>query len=166
MPSERQIDQAIRELADRLPRFPDGRIDYSHSDTALVITCFVRFQDQILLLRRSDKVRTYQGKWSTVAGYIDQPKPLAELALQELREELAISAVDIQSIKVAEPFDFHDPEVNKTWRVHPVLAELKRKPEIKTDWEHTDYHWIRPREINHFDIVPRLEESLKRVLSL
>ena len=166
MPSESQIDQAIEELAERLPHFPDGRIDYSHSDTALVITCFVKFEDKILLLKRSDKVRTYQGKWNTVAGYIDEPKPLREKALQELREELGISAEDILTIRVGEPFEFHDPAPKKTWRVHPVLAELKHTPEIKMDWEHTDYHWILPHEINHFDIVPKLEESLKRALFL
>ena len=45
---EREIDQRVKELAEKLPRFPDGRIDYSHSDVALVVTCFVKFQDKIL----------------------------------------------------------------------------------------------------------------------
>ncbi|MGH7843997.1 MAG: NUDIX domain-containing protein [Candidatus Binatia bacterium] len=162
---EQEIDQTIRELAGKLPQLPDGRIDYSHSDTALVITCFVKFEDKILLLQRSDKVRTYQGKWNTVAGYIDEAKPLGELALRELREEVGISAEDIADIKIGNPFEFHDPDLNKNWRVQPVLAQLRRSPEIKMDWEHTDYRWIFPREINRFDIVPKLEESLKRVLS-
>ncbi len=166
MEKESEIERQVKELTERLPRFPDGRIDYSHSEVALVVTCFVTFQDKILLLKRSDKVRTYRGKWNTVAGYIDEPKPLREKALQELSEELGISAEDIESITFGQPFEFHDLAIKKTWRVHPVLAALKRWVEIKLDWEHDDSRWILPDEIKNFDIVPRLEDSLQKVLFL
>ena len=75
---EQKIIETLRELAKKLPKFPDGRIDYSNSDTALVITVFIKNKDKILLLKRSSKVSTYQGKWNTVAGYIDEPKPIRE----------------------------------------------------------------------------------------
>ena len=48
------IDLILKEF-DRLPKFPDGRIDYSNSDKAPVLTCFVRFEDEILLLKRSEE---------------------------------------------------------------------------------------------------------------
>jgi isopentenyldiphosphate isomerase len=166
MADESSIDERIRELAAKLPRFPDGRIDYSNADMALVVTCFVKFRDQILLLKRSAKVRTYQGKWNTVAGYLDELKSVREKALQELHEELNISEEDILSLSVGEPFEFHDAGIGKTWRVHPVLAELKRQPEIKLDWENTEFRWISFDQIHLFDTVPRLEESLRRALSL
>jgi isopentenyldiphosphate isomerase len=163
---ESEIERQIKELTERLPHLPDGRIDYAHSDLALVVTCFVKFQDKILLLRRSDKVRTYQGKWNTAAGYIDELKPLREKALQELSEELGIGAEDIERFTFGEPFEFDDPAIKKTWRVHPVLAVLKHRVEISLDWEHDESRWILPEEIKNFDIVPRVDESLKRVLSI
>ena len=163
---ESEIQRQVKELTKRLPRFAVGRIEYSHSDLALVVTCFVKFQEKILLLKRSSKVRTYQGKWNTVAGYIDEAKPLREKALQELSEELGIDAEDIASFTFGEPFEFHDPATNKTWRVHPVLVEVKRLVEIKLDWEHDESRWILPEEIKNFDTVPRFDESLKRVLAI
>ncbi|HWP58896.1 MAG TPA: NUDIX domain-containing protein [Candidatus Acidoferrales bacterium] len=163
---EREIDRAIQDLAVKLPRFPDGRIDYSRSDLAFVISCFVKFEDKILLLKRSEKVRTYQGKWHTVAGYIDEPKPLRQKALQELNEELGVSESDIARLAFGEPFEFYDPTILKTWRVHPVLAELARNVDIKLNWEHTEFLWVQPADIGKFDTVPKFDESLKRAVSL
>ena len=54
---EEKILAIIKEFANKLPKFPDGRIDYSSSDIAPVITVFVKHKDKILLLKRSDKVR-------------------------------------------------------------------------------------------------------------
>ncbi len=53
------LEKILQEFSEKLPKFPDGRIDYSGSDKAPVLTCFVKFGDKILLLKRSDKVRTY-----------------------------------------------------------------------------------------------------------
>jgi 8-oxo-dGTP pyrophosphatase MutT (NUDIX family) len=161
---ETNIENLLREFAEKLPRFPDGRIDYSQSDKAPVITCFVRFQNRILLLKRSNSVLTYKEKWNTVAGYLDEPKPIIEKALAEVSEELGIDRQEILQIKLGAPYEFFDPGAHKTWVVHPALAELKRRPEIRLDWEHTESKWILAEELKDFDTVPRLEESLKRVL--
>jgi len=126
------IDLMLKEF-DGLPKFPDGRIDYSNSDKAPVLTCFVRFEDKILLLKRSDRVSTSQGKWHTVAGYIDEPKPIRQKALEELEEELDIHREDVSGFTAGEPYEFFDAGAKKSWIVHPVLVELKKKPEVTLD---------------------------------
>jgi len=161
---EQKILKTIEGFAERLPKFPDGRIDYSNSDIAPVITVFVKHKDEILLLKRSDKVRTYQGKWNTVAGYLDELKSIREKILEELRDELGINEDNISSIRLGEPYQFTDTKANKTWIVHPILVGLKNKPDIKLDWEHTEYKWIRPEELEDFDTIPRLDKSLKNAL--
>ncbi len=163
MEQEKILD-LIKRFAEKLPRFPDGRIDYSNTDTAPVITVFIMYNNRILLLKRSDKVRTYKGKWNTVAGYLDEVKPLYEKILEELREEIGVREEDIESYHLGEPFSFLDKDIDKTWIVHPVCVVLKRKPVIKLDWEHTEYKWIKPSEIKNFDIVPNTEETLRRAL--
>ncbi len=40
-------------------------------------------------------------------------------------------------------------------------AELKNKPEIILDWEHTEYKWIKSKELKNFDMVPNLDKSLE-----
>ena len=158
-----QLKQTLKQF-ENLPRFPDGRINYRDSKKAAVLTCFVKFQDKILLLKRSDNVRTYKGKWNTVAGYIDDLKPLKEKVLEELREEININEDNIKEIKIGKQFESIDKEINKIWIVHPTLIELKTKPEINLDREHTTFEWIKPEEINNYDIVPNAGESLKCVI--
>lgn len=154
----------IQEFSEKLPKFFDGRIDYSNSDKAPVLTCFVKYQDQILLLKRSDKVRIYQGLWNTVAGYLDDLKPLKEKAFEEISEELGINRDNILKTILGASYEFHDKDAQKTWVIFPVLVELKNKPVIKLDWEHTEYKWIKPDDINNHDIVPNLDAALSRVL--
>ncbi len=163
---EQKMLETIKQFAEKLPKFPDGRINYSNSDTAPVITIFIKHQDKILLLKRSDKVRTYQEKWNTVAGYLDEIKPIQEKVLEEIREELGIERDNnILSIHLGESYQFTDTEVKKTWIVHPVLIKLRNKPEIKLDWEHTEYKWIKPEEIKNFESVSNLENSLEKIQS-
>ena len=159
---EQKIIETLRELAKKLPKFPDGRIDYSNSDTALVITVFIKNKDKILLLKRSSKVSTYQGKWNTVAGYIDEPKPIREKIIEEIREELGIGEDNILSYNLGEKYEFKDQLLNKTWIVYTAVVELKNTPEIKLDWEHTKYKWIKPEEMKKFDTVPNLHKSLEK----
>jgi hypothetical protein len=51
------------------------------------------------------------------------------------------------------------------WAVHPFLFEVKKK-EIMLDWEHMDYLWISPGEIDNYSTVPKLKETLKSVLEM
>jgi len=160
---EQKILKTIKRFAGKLPSFPDGRIDYSDSDIAPVITVFIKYKDKILLLKRSDKVRTYQGKWNTVAGYLDELKPIRNKVLEEIQEELGINEDNVLSIHIGESYEFTDIEINKTWIVQPVLAVLKNEPEVKLDLEHTECKWIKPEELKDFDTVPKLNKSLKAV---
>jgi hypothetical protein len=58
----------LDEFSKILPKFPDGRINYTTSQRCPVITCFVMYEGKILLLKRSDKVGTYKGFWNSVSG--------------------------------------------------------------------------------------------------
>ena len=160
---EKAIFEKLNELYNRLPKLPDGRINYKKSDVALVVTVFVKRGDKILLLKRSDKVGTYKGKWNAVAGYIDEFKSIKEKILEELEEEIGISENDISSIKIGQPYEFVDEKINKKWIVVPALVELADDVSIKLNWEHVEYRWVKREEIKSYDVVPNLEESLNRV---
>ncbi|NIQ06051.1 MAG: NUDIX domain-containing protein, partial [Candidatus Korarchaeota archaeon] len=98
-----------------------------------------KYRSKILLLKRSHKVRTYRGKWFPVAGYLEELKPIRKKALEEVQEETGISGNNISSIHIGRPYEFKDPKLGVTWIDHPVLLELKNKPDIELDWEHTEY---------------------------
>lgn len=160
------VDTQIREalsLFDNLPRFPDGRIDYRTANTALVLTCFVTHGDELLLLKRSDKVAAYQGKWNAVAGYIDEPKPFVDKVMEEVREELGIDHAYIDEFRVGIPHKIDDEELQKTWIIVPARIELSEKTKIKLDWEHTESKWIKQAELGAYDVVPGLQVSFEAV---
>lgn len=100
-----------------------------------------------------------------MAGYLDEVKPVRDKVLKELEEEVGVEENDISSITFGETWEFRDPDIRKTWLIKPVLVELKRKPMVKLDWEHTEYKYIEPSELKSFDIVPNLEESWKKIKS-
>jgi len=157
----------MKEILDEfknLPRFSDGRINYSNSKKAAVMMCFVKFKDEILILKRSNKVSAYQGKWNGVGGFIDDEQPIEDKVLEELREEVGIKKELIKEMIVREPYKLSDISIDRIWIIFPVLVELKEKPEVRLDWEHTEYKWIRKEEINKYDVVYNLDETLEKVL--
>jgi isopentenyldiphosphate isomerase len=159
---EKSIQQLIKSFAEKLPKLDDGRIDYTNSDIAPVLTVFITYNNKILILKRSDKVLTFKGKWNTVAGYLDELKSLNEKIHEELREEVGILPDNIKSYHFGESYKFTDSYSNRTWIIYPILIELINEPEIKLDWEHTEYKWIIPSDIVKYDTVPNAAKSLKR----
>ena len=156
-----EYHKTIKRFAGRLPKFPDGRIDYSESDCAPVVTVFVKYRSKILLLKRSNKVRNYRELWNTVAGFLDEDRPLADKIRQELKEELGLGPDDIKRIEYGRRFELVDEAIAKTWLVFPAVVELMRLPGIRLDWEHSDYRWIEPEALTDYAIVPQLDTSWK-----
>jgi ADP-ribose pyrophosphatase YjhB (NUDIX family) len=55
-----------------------------------IVTAFIEYQGKVLLLRRSQKVKSMKGKWAGVSGYIEtQQEPLRQ-AFKEVREETGL----------------------------------------------------------------------------
>jgi len=163
--SEQKIQELIQHFSNTLPHFPDGRIDYTNAHTAPVLTIFVSYEKKILLLKRSQHVHTYKGKWNTIAGYIDEPRPLKEKIQAELNEEIGLKPSDILSYHLGDSFSFTDENLQITWLVHPVIIQLKNPVKIILDWEHTEYTWIDPKDITTYDLVPNAQNSLNAVLA-
>jgi len=157
--------KVLKELYDTLPKFPNGRINYKNASKAAVLTCFVEYQDKILLLKRSNKVGTYKELWNTVSGYLDELKSLKEKTNEELHEELGISENEIKDITFGDVYEFTDEDIKKTWIIHPVLVKLAKKPTLKIDWEHTEYIWIHPYEITDYTTVPNLDKTLHKIIT-
>ena len=66
--------ELLEKFSKKLPKFPDGRIDYRNSKEAAVVSVFVMCGNELLLLKRSDRVGNYKGRWNVAAGYFDELK--------------------------------------------------------------------------------------------
>ncbi len=154
----------IKKFRQKLPKFSDGRINYRRSKEAPVLNVFLKYKNEILILKRSDKVLAYKGKWNSIGGFLDEVKPVGEKVLEEITEETGTEKENIIKIKIKAIIKYEDVEINRTWLIVPVLAELKEKPEIELDWEHDEYKWIRPGEIRKYDTIPDLDKILSSLL--
>jgi len=106
-------------------------------------------------------VGTYQGKWAGVSGYIE--KSPDEQALTEIEEETKLTSEDVQLVKKGPPLEVIDQKLDRKWIVHPYLFQVKDPSKINIDWEHKEIKWIHPEEIDNFETVPKLKETLERV---
>jgi 8-oxo-dGTP pyrophosphatase MutT (NUDIX family) len=127
-----------------------------------VVTCFLMYDEKILILKRSDKVRTHKGKWAGVSGYIEPGETDDQTAIKEIHEETGLTEGDVELIRKGEPIHVQDGEL--VWVVHPFLFKSNTS-DIKIDWEHTEYRWIAPGELGEFNFVVFLDHALAAVLS-
>lgn len=139
-----------------------GTVELRYVTLKNITTSIITSQGQILILRRSDSVGTYQGRWACVSGYIEQGETADETALREISEELSLDREDIQFERKGKIIYARDKTI--IWGIHPFLFTAK-KPEIKLDWEHENYRWIFPDEIDNYETVPKLKETIKSVLT-
>ncbi len=131
-------------------------------ETRKVVTAFLQHDGKILLVRRSQKVGTYQGRWSGISGYLEH-EPLQQ-ALIEIQEEVGLNEQDVELLRRGESLEVLDRERNIRWLVHPFLFKVKRPDAIELDWENVELRWILPTEIGSFPTVPALKETLARCL--
>ena len=136
---------------------------------AKVVTCFLLRRaaagDEVLLLRRSQQVGTYRGRWAGVSGYLEEATPLAQ-AYREVEEEAGLTQEEVSLLRAGEPLVVLDAEADRRWIVHPFLFEVRADAEVRVDWEHTEARWVRPEEVFGFEAVPQLAEVLMRVYPL
>ena len=125
-----------------------------------VVTSILKNGERILILRRSNKVGSFQGKWAGVSGYVEEhdSSPLRRPII-EIEEETGLNENEIKLVRAAKPIEI----VGGEWRVHAFLFEVEKK-EIKIDWEHSEYKWVKPEEIKNYDIVPSLNEVIHALL--
>jgi 8-oxo-dGTP pyrophosphatase MutT (NUDIX family) len=131
--------------------------------TAEIVTSFLEFGGKILILKRSDKVSTYRGLWAAVSGSIESGENPLESAAREIEEETGFRRNEFLLAKEGESFSFIDNELKIRWVIHPFLFTTKTG-KVRIDFEHREFRWIRPAELSNYQTVPKLDESLLRVL--
>ena len=138
----------------------------STSPTSVVTSFLLRDGpegEEILLVRRSQRVRTYQGAWAGVSGYLEAGVTPLEQAKTELREELGLDSNAVRLLRVGSPLPVVDESQHLSWLVYPFLFALEDKRALRLDWEAVEMRWVRPGDLGTFTTVPRLAEALAEV---
>lgn len=126
-----------------------------------VVSCFLESGGRVLILRRSGRVGTYQGKWAAVSGYLDgEPE---EQAFTEIEDETGLHGRRLLLVRKGEALTVDDAAIGIRWLVHPFLFHTDKPRRVRTDWESVEALWIDPSEIAQYDTVPGLREALALV---
>ena len=130
-----------------------------------IVTSFIKNGDRILILKRSDKVKSMKCLWAGVSGIIEKndTTPLAR-AKTEILEETGINEEGIELLKANERIKIESVQYkNHGWNIFPFLFSTKNS-EIKLNWENSEFKWIEPNEIKNYETVPKLEKILFSLL--
>lgn len=123
------------------------------------VSCVLVFEEKILLLKRSDKVRTNKGMWSVVAGEIEGDPYIT--ALKEIKEETGLAEPDISLIRRGDPFNLK-MTIQSMTTLHPFLFSTITNT-IRLNWEHDEFQWISVDAIDEIQLVPRFSDLLRSV---
>ena len=129
-----------------------------------IVTSFITSNEKFLLLKRSEKVKSMKGLWAGISGIIEKNEESLQRAKIEIFEELGIKEDQIKLLKTAERMRVVSPQYkNHEWEIFPFLFEANN-PEIKLNWENSEYKWISDDELNNYKTVPNLEKVLLSLL--
>ncbi|WP_063001568.1 NUDIX domain-containing protein [Nocardia mikamii] len=113
------------------------------------------------LLKRSRRVEGDPDRWHCVTGYLPSGSdPLAHAHI-EINEETGLAPVDLSLVRRGKRLELRDLRDN-AWHVFPFLFDTPRS-DLILNWEHDEYRWVRPAEMNGLTTVPWLRDVLHAV---
>jgi len=93
-----------------------------------IVTSFIKNDDKILILKRSDKVKSMKCLWAGVSGIIEKndTAPL-DRAKIEIFEETGINEKEIELLKSIEQIKIESAQYkNHEWNIFPFLFRSKK----------------------------------------
>ena len=130
-----------------------------------IVTSFLKNDDQILILKRSNKVKSMKNLWAGISGIIekDDLSPLSRAEI-EIFEETGIKREQTNLLKESQQMKIISTQYkNHVWNIFPFLFKVEN-PEIKLNWENSEFEWINPSNIVNYKTVPSLDKILFNLL--
>ena len=129
-----------------------------------IVTCFLKSGDKIVILKRSDKVKSMKSLWAGISGIIENNESPLERTKIEVFEELGIDASQIKLLKESAKMRIISPQYeNHEWEVYPFLFSVEN-PKIKLNLENSEYKWVKAEEISNYETVSSLDKVLSNLL--
>ncbi len=162
---QNQLPKWLKDAGQKYGKFKDGRVDYTNAPVAPVVMITVVCGNEILLVKRGYGLAEAEGLWSIVDGFIDENKPVAEIASQELNEELHLKIPE-RDIKIADSFTLKSMDEKRSYIVFPCLVELIDRPRLILNYEHTDFVWVKRDKIVKYEMLEDTPYTIDAALKL
>ena len=129
-----------------------------------IVTSFLKHNNKILILKRSQKVKSMKELWAGISGIIENNELPINRAKIEIFEEVGIKQEYITLIKSSNEITVESPQyANHQWIIFPFFFKTD-KNEIKLNWENSEFKWIDVNQLKEFNTVPNLEKILLSLL--
>ena len=127
-----------------------------------IVTSFIKNNNKILIVKRSNKVRSMKGLWSGVSGIIENNEEPLDRAKIEIFEEVGMEKINL--LKKIEKMIISSPQYeNHQWEIFSFLFETE-EIEVKLNWENSEFRWIQIDELKNYETVPSLDKILINLL--
>jgi 8-oxo-dGTP pyrophosphatase MutT (NUDIX family) len=129
-----------------------------------IVTSFIKNNERLLILKRSDKVKTMKGLWAGISGIIEKNEEPLQRAKIEIFEEVGITDKQITLVKSTEGMRITSPQyIDHEWEIFSFLFE-SNNPTITLNWENSDFKWIKVEDLKDYETVPSLQKVLFNLL--
>lgn len=147
---------------------PSNKRQESLRDTP-VVTGFLMRTDgndpRILIVRRSQRVGSYNARWGGISGFVEKDVTPDEQAYTEIREETGLQRDQVRMLRRGPVVEYVDSSIGRHWYVHPFLFEVLAPDAVRTDWEAEEMRWISPEELKNYETVPKLQAAYESAVN-
>lgn len=134
-----------------------------HNKT-VVVTSIIGNENNILILKRSKKVKSFKHKWGGVSGYFEKNEDLLSRALIEIYEETNINKENLTLRKILKQITI-EIEKEKSIVIQPFYFYSDSK-NVSMNWEHSEHRWITNNQSDSYETVPKLAQILYECFSI
>jgi len=160
IPMVDQIDTGGLQTGDRLILDGDrGTVELPGVRATPVVSAVLRNRGRILIVRRSQKVGSFRGRWSAISGHLEGREDPKARAMREVREETGLRGLSLRA-RGSPVLARGDSTM---YVVHPFLFDVTSR-RVRLDWENVEHRWVHPKELDRFQTVPRLKDVVATVL--
>ena len=102
-------------------------------------------EGDVLLLKRAPESHFAPEQWGFPGGKIEAGETTLEAAIRETKEETQLRVRSVRSLGIFN---------------NAVAAYVSDsfEGEVKIDFEHTDWAWVRPADLDEYDLAPSVRE--------
>ncbi len=132
----------------------EGSVSIKNIAEKDVATVYLLKGNQILLLKRSDKVSTYKCQYGGISGYIEKEETPEETGRREMMEECGIT--DAKLLSKGKIVYVRDDRT--IFRITPIIMKTEQE-NIRLNWENSESIWVDMDKLNSYETVPKFKET-------
>lgn len=114
--------------------------------TILVSEVYIRYQDEVLMFKRSEHKKKFPGFWSIPGGHIDEGEDPLTAAIREVQEETGIT-VTPSEIKLKVVALHHHLDRQELYLAFAFEVRLPEKPSVQANSDEGAAHWVNVAEM-------------------